>query len=118
MSNGSVTDETILAGFASLHQAMAEGFDRLDRKIDAVDSKVDGLRAEMPRGCWRRFPSGGQTLGTALVAIVFGIFGTALAGAASREVVAHAAPAVLWLACGCAALATLASGLRLRAHPA
>jgi MFS transporter, DHA2 family, multidrug resistance protein len=61
---------------------------------------------------------GGQTLGTALVAIVFGIFGTAFAGAASREVVAHAAPAVLWLACGCAALATLASGLRLRAHPA
>jgi hypothetical protein len=44
MSSGSVTDETILAGFASLHQAMAEGFDRLDRKID---SKIDGLRGEM-----------------------------------------------------------------------
>ena len=57
---------------------------------------------------------GGQTLGTAFVAIVFGIVGAAFAGAASRDVVAHAAPAVLWLACGCAALATLASGLRLR----
>jgi DHA2 family multidrug resistance protein-like MFS transporter len=58
---------------------------------------------------------GGQTLGTALVAIVFGVFGTTfVAGAASRDVIAHAAPAVLWLACGSAALATIASGLRLR----
>jgi DHA2 family multidrug resistance protein-like MFS transporter len=58
---------------------------------------------------------GGQTIGAALVAIVFGAFGaSAAASAAPRDVVAHAAPAVLWLACGCAAVATLASALRLR----
>jgi DHA2 family multidrug resistance protein-like MFS transporter len=57
----------------------------------------------------------GQTVGAALVAIVFGAFGaSAVAGAAPRDVVAHAAPAVLWLACGCAAVATVASALRLR----
>jgi DHA2 family multidrug resistance protein-like MFS transporter len=62
---------------------------------------------------------GGQTLGTALVAIAFGVVGTtAAAGGAPREVVAHAAPALLRLACACAAVATLASGLRLRARPA
>lgn len=44
MSNGSVTDETILAGFKSLHEAMAEGFDRLDRKIE---HEIRTLRAEM-----------------------------------------------------------------------
>jgi hypothetical protein len=57
----------------------------------------------------------GQTVGAALVAIVFGAFGaSAAAGAATRDVVAHAAPAVLWIACGCAAVATLVSALRLR----
>jgi BMFP domain-containing protein YqiC len=44
MSNGSVTDETILAGFKSLHEAMAEGFDRLDRKIEY---EIRTLRGEM-----------------------------------------------------------------------
>ncbi len=44
MSNGSVTDETILAGFKSLHEAMAEGFDRLDRKIEY---EIHTLRGEM-----------------------------------------------------------------------
>jgi DHA2 family multidrug resistance protein-like MFS transporter len=58
---------------------------------------------------------GGQTIGAALVAIVFGAFGASAAGsAAPRDVVALAAPAVLWVACGCAAVATLASALRLR----
>jgi DHA2 family multidrug resistance protein-like MFS transporter len=57
----------------------------------------------------------GQTLGAAVVAIVFGAFGaSAAAGGAARDVVAHAAPVVLWLACGCAAAATLASAVRLR----
>ena len=57
----------------------------------------------------------GQTVGTALVAIVFGVFGASAAGgAAPHEAVARAAPTVLWLACACAAVATVASGLRLR----
>lgn len=58
---------------------------------------------------------GGQTLGAALVAILFGAFGAALtAGTAPHDVVARATPAVLWLACACAGVATLASALRLR----
>ena len=57
----------------------------------------------------------GQTLGAALVAIVFAVYGASVAGgAAPQAAVAHAAPAVLWLACAAAAVATLASGLRLR----
>ena len=58
---------------------------------------------------------GGQTVGVALVAIVFGAFGASVgAGNAPHDVVANASPAVLWLASGCAAAATLASALRLR----
>jgi DHA2 family multidrug resistance protein-like MFS transporter len=59
---------------------------------------------------------GGQTVGTALVAIVFGVLGASAASgaAAPHDVVARAAPAVLWLACACAGVATIASGLRLR----
>lgn len=57
----------------------------------------------------------GQTVGAALVAIVFGAFGASAAGgAAPADAVARAAPAVLWLACAAAAVATFASGLRLR----
>ncbi len=57
---------------------------------------------------------GGQTLGAALVAIVFGLFGAELAGATgAHDVVARAAPAALWLACGASGAATLASALRL-----
>ncbi len=57
----------------------------------------------------------GQTVGTALVAIVFGVFGASVAGAAApHDAVARAAPAVLWLACGFAGVATIASALRLR----
>ena len=62
---------------------------------------------------------GGQTVGVSLVAIVFGAFGASLATAgAAREAVLHAAPPTLWLACACAGIATLASGLRLLARPA
>lgn len=62
---------------------------------------------------------GGQTVGASLVAIVFGAFGASLATAgAAREAVLHAAPPTLWLACACAGIATLASGLRLLARPA
>jgi DHA2 family multidrug resistance protein-like MFS transporter len=58
---------------------------------------------------------GGQTVGVAIVAIVFGAFGASVAGiTAPHDVVTRAAPAVLWLACGSAALATLASAVRLR----
>jgi MFS transporter, DHA2 family, multidrug resistance protein len=57
----------------------------------------------------------GQTVGTALVAIVFGVYGASAAGgAAPHDAVARAAPAVLWLACASAGIATVASGLRLR----
>jgi MFS transporter, DHA2 family, multidrug resistance protein len=57
----------------------------------------------------------GQTLGAALVAIVFGVFGAhAVAGeSAARDAVMHAVPAALTLAACCAGLATAASGLRL-----
>ena len=58
---------------------------------------------------------GGQTVGTAIVAIVFGLFGASIAdGTPAAAVVGHAAPVVLWVACGCAAIATGASALRLR----
>jgi DHA2 family multidrug resistance protein-like MFS transporter len=57
----------------------------------------------------------GQTVGTAMVAIIFGAFGASLAAdAVPREAVAHAVPIALWIACGCATIATLASALRLR----
>jgi DHA2 family multidrug resistance protein-like MFS transporter len=57
----------------------------------------------------------GQTIGAALVAIVFGLFGAhAIAGeSAAHAAVTRASPAALWVACACAALATVASGLRL-----
>lgn len=57
----------------------------------------------------------GQTLGTALVAIVFATFGTTLAlggnhlGALART----ATPISLWLACASAAAGMIASGIRL-----
>ncbi|HEX3550987.1 MAG TPA: MFS transporter [Candidatus Elarobacter sp.] len=58
---------------------------------------------------------GGQTVGTAIVALVFGFFGASVASSvAPHDAVVRAAPAVLWLACACAAIATIASGLRLR----
>jgi MFS transporter, DHA2 family, multidrug resistance protein len=56
----------------------------------------------------------GQTIGAAAVAIVFGIFGSSVThGSAAHEIIARATPATLWVACGWAALATVASALRL-----
>jgi len=58
---------------------------------------------------------GGQTLGTALVAIVFGLFGASLTSAThAQDVVARAAPLVLWVAAAWSGVATVASALRLR----
>jgi DHA2 family multidrug resistance protein-like MFS transporter len=58
---------------------------------------------------------GGQTVGTMLVAIVFGILGASIEGALpARDVVARAAPFVLWLGAAWSAVATVASAIRLR----
>jgi DHA2 family multidrug resistance protein-like MFS transporter len=59
----------------------------------------------------------GQTVGAALVAIVFGTLGAAVAAGTEHveTVVRVATPIALWLACGCAVLGTLFSGLRLLA---
>ena len=48
MSNESVTDETILEGFRSLAQGMAEGFDHLRNELTTlVKSEIGGLRGDM-----------------------------------------------------------------------
>jgi DHA2 family multidrug resistance protein-like MFS transporter len=61
----------------------------------------------------------GQTVGAAAVAIVFGVLGGSLAhGSAAGEIIARAT-AALWVACGWAAAAMIASALRLvEAKPA
>ena len=60
----------------------------------------------------------GQTVGASIVAIAFGSFGASVATAGSaREAVLHATPVALWIACACAAIATIASALRLIAKP-
>jgi DHA2 family multidrug resistance protein-like MFS transporter len=60
----------------------------------------------------------GQTLGASIVAIVFGACGASVAvDGAARTAVLHAVPWTLWIACGCAGFATLASALRLRTLP-
>ena len=43
-SNRTVKDEDILSGFASLHQAMSEGFDRVNARMDA---RFDRVHAEI-----------------------------------------------------------------------
>jgi DHA2 family multidrug resistance protein-like MFS transporter len=59
----------------------------------------------------------GQTVGAALVAIVFGTIGAAVSAGSEHveTVVRNATPIALWIACGCAAVAIVASGLRLLA---
>jgi DHA2 family multidrug resistance protein-like MFS transporter len=59
----------------------------------------------------------GQTVGAALVAIVFGTVGASVAAGSEHieAVVRLATPIALWIACGCAALGTFVSGLRLLA---
>jgi DHA2 family multidrug resistance protein-like MFS transporter len=55
----------------------------------------------------------GQTLGAALVAVVFDIAATALAGGHDiGNVVRVGTPIALWTGCGCTAFATVLSGLR------
>ena len=58
----------------------------------------------------------GQTIGAALVAIVFASLGSALAGSGASGLVRVATPITLWIAVGFTALATIASFIRLRAH--
>lgn len=48
-SNRPVNDTDILNGFASISQAVADGFDRLGRRIEAVEQKVDGLTTDVAR---------------------------------------------------------------------
>jgi uncharacterized membrane-anchored protein len=62
VSNQRVTDEVILEGFRSLHEAMAVGFDRLERKMDerfaGVDRRfeaVDRRFAQLEARVMRRF---------------------------------------------------------------
>jgi DHA2 family multidrug resistance protein-like MFS transporter len=59
----------------------------------------------------------GQTIGAALVAIIFGTIGAAISAGAEHveSVVREAMPVALWLAAACATAAMLASGLRLLA---
>ncbi|GAC1534217.1 MAG: MFS transporter [Candidatus Velthaea sp.] len=59
----------------------------------------------------------GQTIGAALVAIVFATLAAATVGNQAAGIVLTAMPITLWIACACAALATIASGLRLSAAP-
>ena len=59
MSNESVTDEIILDGFRSLHQAMAEGFDGLRREMDERFALMDRRFALMDQ----RFGSMVQRIG-------------------------------------------------------
>lgn len=40
-------DETIIAGFKNLADAMATGFDRMDRQIAQLDAKIDAVRDEL-----------------------------------------------------------------------
>ncbi len=60
MPNESVTDEIILEGFKSLHQAMAEGFEGLRREMDqrfalmdqrfaSIDQRIGDLDHRMMR---------------------------------------------------------------------
>lgn len=51
MSDRRVDDETIIAGFKNLADAMATGFDRMEAKIDAkIDALRDELRSEFRNG--------------------------------------------------------------------
>jgi len=49
VSNQSVTDEVILEGFRSLHEAMALGFDRVDRRFEALETRMDERFATVDR---------------------------------------------------------------------
>jgi hypothetical protein len=55
VSNQHVTDEIILAGFASLQQAMAEGFDKVNARIDALERTMDDRFVALEHRMMRRF---------------------------------------------------------------
>jgi MFS transporter, DHA2 family, multidrug resistance protein len=66
-------------------------------------------------GLLAAFRLSGQTVGAALVAIVFGAYGATFGGNAAHDALVRATPAALWLACTFGGVATIASALRLRA---
>ena len=55
MSNGSVTDDIILEGFTSLKEAMEHGFDTVNRRIDALEVRVDKRFGDLEHRMMRRF---------------------------------------------------------------
>jgi hypothetical protein len=59
VSNESVTDEIILEGFRSFHQAMAEGFDGLRREMNERFASVDQRFAALDQ----RFAAMDQRIG-------------------------------------------------------
>ena len=59
MSNESVTDEIILEGFRSLHQAVSEGFDSVRRELDQRFTVMDQRFAVMDQ----RFAAMEQRIG-------------------------------------------------------
>lgn|GEM_PF-4082292 len=75
MSNQSVTDETILESFRSLAEAMAAGFDRVDRSIDEMHremnerfAQVDQRFATLESRMMRRFDEIGRRAAAASAA--------------------------------------------------
>jgi len=44
--DGPVKDEDILTGFASLHQAVATGFEGVQRQFNGVQRQFDGVRQQ------------------------------------------------------------------------
>jgi hypothetical protein len=69
VSNQSVTDEIILEGFRNLAEAMANGFDRVDRQLaelraemNARFAQVDRRFAEFESRMMRRFDEVGARL--------------------------------------------------------
>jgi len=55
VSNGSVTDEIILEGFRSLAEAMANGFDRVDRQLAELRAEMNVRFVELETRMMRRF---------------------------------------------------------------
>jgi MFS transporter, DHA2 family, multidrug resistance protein len=67
-------------------------------------------------GLLATFRLSGQTVGAAIVAIIFGTYGASLENGAAHDAIVRAVPPALWIACAFAAIATVASALRLRYH--
>ena len=45
----SVKDEDILSGFVSMHQAMAQGFDRVERRYNDLEASILNVRNDVAR---------------------------------------------------------------------